>query len=107
MGEAGRLRGADSHGAAFGAYPPSSMLSLTGGSAVSEPYRQAIVATVHRALWLRSGLAWLQCRATPGISGGTAHCSHAGSSQAGGDGHAVVVPASSIAMSVESWADFP
>ena len=103
MGEVGRLRGADSHGAAFGAYPPSSMLSLTGGSIVSEPYRQAIVATVRRALWPRSGLAWLQCRATPEISGGTAHYSHAGSSQAGGDGHAVVAPV----MSVESWADSP
>ncbi|WP_347072443.1 hypothetical protein, partial [Escherichia coli] len=65
------------------------------------------MATVRRALWRRSGLAWQQCRAMPELSGGTVHCSHAGPSQAGGDGHAVVVPASPIATSVEPWADSP
>ena len=37
-----------------------------------------VVGTVRRPLWLRSGQAWQQCRASPEIFSDTAYCSHAG-----------------------------
>ena len=39
-----------------------------------------IVGTVYCALWLRSGKAWQQCRASPKSSSNTAHYSHVGPS---------------------------
>ena len=37
-----------------------------------------VVGTVRGVLWLRSGQAWQQCRASPEIFSDTAYCSHAG-----------------------------
>ena len=37
-----------------------------------------VVGTMHRPLWLRSGQAWQQCRASQEIFSDTAYCSHIG-----------------------------
>ena len=68
---------------------PTPMVCLQGAHAVfclptdRQPRRPwavqaSIVGTVRRPLWLRSGQAWQQYRASPEIFSDTAYCSHAG-----------------------------